>query len=43
MLAIKYPHVVVPACPEHVSQTKEDEMILQKKMELLENFMNSLV
>ena len=43
LLAIKYPHVVVPACPEHQSQTKEDEIILQKKMELLETFMNSLI
>lgn len=24
-LIIKFPHTVVPACPEHHSQTKEDE------------------
>lgn len=40
---MRYPHVVVPACPEHQSQTTQDETAMNKKMELLEAFMNSLV
>jgi hypothetical protein len=42
-LVKKYPHILVPACPDHFSQTKFEESTCVKKMELLEMFMNKLV
>ena len=43
VLVTRYPHLLIPACPPHFSQTKLDEAYTQKKMELLEVFMNKLL
>ena len=39
----KYPHLLIPACPEHFSQTEFEEKIVRKKMELLSIFMNKVI
>ena len=40
---IKYPHLLIPAVPEHNSQSKIDDNQISKKMELLEAYMNKLI